>query len=67
MSPYSCPVTFKKYFVTGPFEGITVEESMKHVCWEYACKWAAEVTESFSCDYVVLEMTNDKTGEVAKF
>ena len=64
---YPCPVTMTKYFVSGLLEGMTVEDSMGHVSWDSACQWAAKATENPSCDYVILEMTNVKTGEKEKF
>lgn len=64
---YPCPVTMKKYFLSGMLEGLTVDDSMGFVSWNDACDWAAKVTENTKCPYVVLEMKNVMTGEIENF
>lgn len=60
-------VTMKKYFVGGLLEGMTVEDTMSFISWSAACSWAGLVTQNSKVDYVVLEMTNTATGDVANF
>lgn len=63
----TCNVTMKKYFLSGMFEGMTIVDKMRHLSWDAACDWAGAVTMNPACEYVVLEMTNDNTGEVERF
>lgn len=65
MSP--CIVSFTRYFVGGYLSGITQTDSMKFPTWDAACHWAASVTENPLVDYVVLEMTDLRTGVKEKF
>jgi hypothetical protein len=67
MKNYPCPVNMKKYFLEGMLEGLTVDESMGFVSWDDACDWAGKVTMSGKVPYVILEMTNVKTGEKENF
>ena len=64
---YPCPVTMKKYFLEGMLEGLTVDDSMGFISWDDACDWAGKVTMSVKVPYVILEMTNMKTGEKENF
>ena len=66
-SPYPCQVTMKKFFVGGLLKGMTTGDKMGFINWEDACDWAGKATMNPKCDFVVLEMTNVKTGEVANF
>ena len=58
-------VTFNKYVLSGMAEGLTIKETMKFVDWDDACSWAAAVTESFSVNFVILDMwgPNDEYEE----
>lgn len=64
---YECQVTMKKYFVAGLLEGLTVDDKMGFLSWDDACQYAGDVTLNEKCNFVVLEMTNIGTGEVANF
>ncbi len=57
----------EKYHLEGNLEGLTTEETCRFVDWDTACKWAATVTEKIGVPYVVLELTDLSTGEVANF
>lgn len=63
----NCAVTMKKYFLDGMLEGKTIVDTMKFLNWDAACEWAGAVTMNPACNYVVLEMTNDATGEMEMF
>lgn len=56
-----------KYHLSGLLEGLKTTEKMKFVDWDSACAWAAAVTMNTKTSYVVLEMENMETKELAFF
>jgi len=60
-------VEMKKYHLSGIAECLETVETMNFVDWEDACDWAGKVTMSTKVPYVILEMRNLVTNEVAEF
>ena len=64
---YPVTVAMTKYHLKGILEGIKTKERMGFMSWADACAWAGEVTMSVRVPYVILEMTNEKTGQMEAF
>ena len=65
---YPVTVTMTKYHLKGgTLGGMKTTERMGFMTWSDACAWAGDVTMSPRVPYVVLEMTNEKTGQKELF
>lgn len=56
-----------KFHLHGILNGMHTNEVMEFSDWDAACAWAAAVTMDLDNSYVVLEMKNLETDEIAFF
>ncbi len=56
-----------KYHLSGILEGLSSYETMNFVDWDTACEWASGVTMNSDVPYVVLTLTDQKSGKIQKF
>ena len=64
---YPVTVDMTKYHLKGTLEGMKTNERMGFMTWADAGACAGEVTMSVRVPYVILEMTNEKTGQTEVF
>jgi hypothetical protein len=56
-----------KYYLDGILEGQTNYENAPNQDWELDCEWAGEKTMDFNCNFVVLTLTDNVTGQIENF
>jgi hypothetical protein len=64
-SIYPTKVEVLKYFTKGNLKGLRVSEYIFFPSWEDAKRWAVNVILNGKTDYILIEMRDTATGEVA--